>query len=358
MTDREGAPNVNARMKPQPEASAPLGGRLPMLAVEDAGRLRRLASQRRRFALPHGAGAWVEIMGPHADPAPWVLTDAGDARLGVALTDDRDGDAAADFHWSDFDGDSRLVAWALAHERALAWLGDVLGTRLLPIEIVDGEPIDSALTIGVRLGDDGGIACEGALRVSAEWLDRLLADERGQDIAIGPAGGRAAAGIAAPLTVSLEGPSLRLAELKSLRAGDVIVVGTRGALENVRIDDGARTWRARLDESQLHVIEAGAVPHRSEWRKPMNAVNEESGDTARGVADIPVRVEFAIGEVTLPFGELEHVEPGYVFELGRAIEGASVDIRANGTRIGRGQIVAIGDTLGVRITDCGADGLQ
>jgi type III secretion protein Q len=91
----------------------------------------------------------------------------------------------------------------------------------------------------------------------------------------------------------------------------------------------------------------------------MNAIHEEVAEEApAGVGSIPVRIEFAIGEITLPFGELERIEPGYVFELGRAIDGASVDIRANGRRIGRGQIVAIGDTLGVRITDCGADGLQ
>lgn len=91
----------------------------------------------------------------------------------------------------------------------------------------------------------------------------------------------------------------------------------------------------------------------------MNAVNEEVAETAASdVGRIPVRIEFAIGELTLSFGELERIEPGYVFELGRAIDGASVDIRANGQRIGRGRIVAIGDTLGVRVTDCGADGLQ
>ena len=91
----------------------------------------------------------------------------------------------------------------------------------------------------------------------------------------------------------------------------------------------------------------------------MNEGNEEVAQAApAGVGSIPVRIEFAIGELTLPFGELERIEPGYVFELGRAIDGTSVDVRANGQRIGRGQIVAIGDTLGVRITDCGADGLQ
>jgi type III secretion protein Q len=350
---------MNARIKPNVPAASPLRERLPSMSADDAARLRRLGSRRRRFALAQiDRNAWVEISGPHRDAAPWVVLGAGDARLATALGEDLGGDAS-DLHWSDYEGDSRLVAWSLAHERALAWLGEVLGSRLLPIEIVDAEPVDGGVTIGVRLGDDDGIACAGSLRISADALDRLLADERGTD-AIGDAAARSAAHVATPLAVTLAGPELSIDELRELRPGDVVVAGSRRrALEDIRVDDGARAWRARWDNETLHMIEAGAATRGPQRRGSMNATHEEVAEAApAGVGSIPVRIEFAIGEITLPFGELERIEPGYVFEVGRAIDGASVDIRANGRRIGRGQIVAIGDTLGVRITDCGADGLQ
>ena len=350
---------MNARIKPQTEPASPLRERLPSMSAEDAARLRRLASRRKRFALPRAErNAWVEISGPRGDASPWVVLGAGDARLAAALGDDRGADES-DLHWSDYDGDSRLVAWSLAHERALTWLGEVLGSRLLPIEIVGAEPADDGVTIGVLLGDDDGVACAGALHLSVDALDRLLADERGID-SIGDAASRSAANVVAPLAVTLTGPELSVDELRALRSGDVVVAGSRrSALANLHIDDGARGWRARWDDEALHVIEAAAATRRPLWRGSMNEGNEEVAQAApAGVGSIPVRIEFAIGELTLPFGELERIEPGYVFELGRAIDGASVDVRANGQRIGRGQIVAIGDTLGVRITDCGADGLQ
>jgi type III secretion protein Q len=349
---------MNARIKPKTKPASPLRERLPSMSADDAARQRRLASRRRRFALRGERNAWVEISGPRGDASPWVVLGAGDARLATALGDDRGADES-DLHWSDYEGDSRLVAWSLAHERALAWLGEVLGSRLLPIEIVDAEPADDGVTIGVALGDDNGVACAGALHLSAAALDRLLADERGID-SIGDAASRSAANVAAPLAVTLAGPELTVDELRALKSGDVIVAGSRrSALENLHVDDGARGWRARWDQEALHVIETGAATRRPLRRGSMNESNVEGAEAApAGVGSIPVRIEFAIGELTLPFGELERIEPGYVFELGRAIDGTSVDVRANGQRIGRGQIVAIGDTLGVRITDCGADGLQ
>lgn len=349
---------MNARIRPKTETESPLRERLQTLSADDAARLCRAASRRRRFALSLGPGAWVEIGGPLGSASPWVALGAGDARLAAALGDDRGADAS-DLHWSDYDGESRLVAWSLAHERALAWLGDVLGTRLLPIEIIEAGPDDGGITVGVRLGDGDGVACAGALSVSAAMLDRLLADERGEDIA-GEAAARNAAGVAAPLAIALAGPELALDELRALAPGDVIVAGSKAhALQNVRIDDGARAWRARWEHETLHVIEACAALRGPQRRASMSKDNEDGAATApASVGSIPVRVEFAIGEVTLPFGELERIEPGYVFELGRAIDGASVDVRANGRCIGHGRIVAIGDTLGVRLTDCGTDGLQ
>jgi type III secretion protein Q len=38
-----------------------------------------------------------------------------------------------------------------------------------------------------------------------------------------------------------------------------------------------------------------------------------------------------------------------VFELPSPLENASVVIKANGTPIGRGELVAVGDTLGVQL---------
>lgn len=64
---------------------------------------------------------------------------------------------------------------------------------------------------------------------------------------------------------------------------------------------------------------------------------------------LPVRLMFELGRVELSLGEIRRLAPGAVVPLARPRDEA-LDIVANGRRIGRGSIVAIGDSLGVRVT--------
>ena len=63
---------------------------------------------------------------------------------------------------------------------------------------------------------------------------------------------------------------------------------------------------------------------------------------------VPVRVQFEIGRVELPLGEVRRLGSGSLVPLARAPD-RSVDILAHGKRIGLGSLVKIGDSLGVRI---------
>ncbi|WP_376741485.1 type III secretion system cytoplasmic ring protein SctQ [Sinorhizobium psoraleae] len=64
--------------------------------------------------------------------------------------------------------------------------------------------------------------------------------------------------------------------------------------------------------------------------------------------DVEIMLAFECGRWPMPLGELRSAGEGHVFELGRPIDGP-VDILANGRRIGRGDIVRIGDELGIRL---------
>jgi type III secretion protein Q len=82
-------------------------------------------------------------------------------------------------------------------------------------------------------------------------------------------------------------------------------------------------------------------------------------DSKTGVADnIPISLDFDLGNVALPLGELATLKPGYVFELPGTLERLRVAIRANGTRIGHGELVAVGDVLGVQLLSLEVDGLR
>lgn len=64
--------------------------------------------------------------------------------------------------------------------------------------------------------------------------------------------------------------------------------------------------------------------------------------------DVEVTLVFECGRWPITLGALRTLGEGHVFELGRPIDGP-VDILANGRRIGRGDIVRVGDALGVRL---------
>ena len=87
-----------------------------------------------------------------------------------------------------------------------------------------------------------------------------------------------------------------------------------------------------------------------------NEVNAEMGDASgtetaapHAAHNLPVSLEFDLGRVQMSVGELSTLQPGYVFALPAHLEGANVTIRANGRVTGRGEMVAVGDTIGVRL---------
>jgi type III secretion protein Q len=83
----------------------------------------------------------------------------------------------------------------------------------------------------------------------------------------------------------------------------------------------------------------------------MSGSTEFSGSTGvhdSDMDDLPVRLVFEVGRVELSLGELQRLAPGAVVPLGRPPD-EPLDIMANGRRLGRGALVQIGDSLGVRI---------
>ena len=83
-----------------------------------------------------------------------------------------------------------------------------------------------------------------------------------------------------------------------------------------------------------------------------------SAPVADPLAQLPVRIDFTLGEIELPLAKLSQLEPGYVFHLVDNLDTARIGISANGRRVGNGRIVAVGDTLGVQLEGWESDGLQ
>jgi len=81
------------------------------------------------------------------------------------------------------------------------------------------------------------------------------------------------------------------------------------------------------------------------------------GDAAAPVAgdlslvlDVPVEVAVEVGRTTMTIRETLAIAPGSIIALDR-MAGEPVDLLVNGRRIARGEVVAVDEEFGLRVTE-------
>ena len=87
------------------------------------------------------------------------------------------------------------------------------------------------------------------------------------------------------------------------------------------------------------------VPHGSEAQTeeaPADHNEEASFD------QVPIKLVFELGRLEISLGRLQELGPGHVFELDRPV-GEAVEVFAGGRRVGQGEIVKVGEQVGVRM---------
>jgi len=63
-----------------------------------------------------------------------------------------------------------------------------------------------------------------------------------------------------------------------------------------------------------------------------------------------LHLTFEVGEKEMPIGELQSLQAGYTFEMDSPLD-CPVSIKANGSKIGTGELVQVADRIGVRVVD-------
>ena len=79
------------------------------------------------------------------------------------------------------------------------------------------------------------------------------------------------------------------------------------------------------------------------------AVADAAGDLSL-VLDVPVELAVEIGRTQMTIREMLAIAPGSIVELDR-VAGEPVDLLVNGKRIARGEVVAIDEEFGLRVTE-------
>src|SRR5262245_54916223 len=170
----------------------------------------------------------------------------------------------------------------------------------------------------------------------------------------------------AALRITLRHTSFPLSELRATQIGDVLVLGRRmqcwSRVRLVRL--GARSnelpgaWSAAYDGARLTVNATAPIYEAEKTVPETQSVETSETLSADAVARTPVTLEFELGTLTVPLGEIAGLKPSYVFQLPGRLEDARVLIRAGGRVVGQGELVAVGEVLGVQVTALEADGFQ
>jgi flagellar motor switch protein FliN len=83
--------------------------------------------------------------------------------------------------------------------------------------------------------------------------------------------------------------------------------------------------------------------------EPETQETEDSGELDL-VLDVPVEVSVEVGRTTMTIRETLAIAPGTIISLDR-MAGEPVDLMVNGRRIARGEVVAVDEEFGLRVTE-------
>jgi len=379
------------RIVANPEKTKPFatvfGERAPRFTPELADIWRTLFASRGGWRVERASGSsiWTLFWPPLRRSSGWWLCSGGLHSVAVTLVaDDWCHDIGAR-DWSEYTGESRPIAWSAAHEALVEHLGALLGDAVkVSRESTALPPPLRVVRVGFRVAADEGSA-DGLLALPVEAAQVLASDSLRRRQSACPSH---FADLALPMGVWLRDIEIGSGNLGAMAYGDILIVGQRDALSlAVRLESGqGRSWRAvaqaHIEGARLVIDDARFIPlHKRTEDHDMTDESEDNKATADGEkatgeeanesgpdkkrassdtvgqANIPVRVDLQLGDVALTVGELTSIQPGYVIDLEQKLEEASVDLYVAGQRVGRGQMVAIGDSLGVHIREIGLDGV-
>lgn len=326
------------------------------------------------YLLHQDGEARLELRADVAQHVPHATTvELGHAhgRIRLVLTAEHGSAAIGDRTWHDFDGDARLLAWALAYERLLTQLADVLGSPLLPVELLPapGAAADLWHWVGFEHAHGERASSSGLLGLDRAMMEALAAAPGWvREDSSATASRRDA--VPLPCHVSLAPLWLPAAGLRGLEPGDVLLAGHRDAvLATLRLCactgvpsiDHRHAWLAACGSEGLAITRPLTEAElRNDAMTEDTSIeptpDEDSAPDETDVRDtIPVRVDVVLEALQLSLGELAGLGAGQVLSLAQPVDNATVSLRANGRVIGSGELVSLGELLGVKITRIGGD---
>ena len=108
-------------------------------------------------------------------------------------------------------------------------------------------------------------------------------------------------------------------------------------------DDETLEEAAAAEElTDADTVESSELPAQAED-------TSEEVPRLNNLEELPVDLTFVSDQIKMSLKEVEQIKPGYVIALNKVT--GQVEIRANGTAVGSGELVQIEDKAGVRVLE-------
>jgi flagellar motor switch/type III secretory pathway protein FliN len=292
-----------------------------------------------------------------SEPLRWVALTADAVSVHVAFTADPIGLDTPAMQWRDYTEATRLLAWCAQHEPLIDLMRAVFQRDWMPQGFCDtAEAPADAVQAGFTVCRTDGLCVTHGL---ARFDPRLLAPQPARRQPRWPC---ALEHARAELPIVIDYFDVTPAQLHAISSGCVIRLDNRtlpGATARVAVRAGRTQWVGSASDTSMRIV-AVAASDFAEASHPngehvMNEIvtpvpETPTRDSGVHADTLPVRLTFHAGRLTLPFGAVRDVAPGYVFELNKRLDAQAITVHANDTPIAVGELVCIGDLVGVRIT--------
>ncbi|PAQ10930.1 hypothetical protein CIT26_06395 [Mesorhizobium temperatum] len=231
-------------------------------------------------------------------------------------------------------------------EEDLEWIESKLGETIAITSVEQKDTVLEETAFAFALsGKDETIDCA----LHTDSVDLAVQAGRFLD-EIGKARPPVPAEFPLPVCVWRNALTISLGELQSLQPDDVVLFDDEE--EEAAFVIAERLYApAVLTASGPQLLAAPTAIAGSKWEWTMNQNTPPHADQTLEEAtldQLPVALAFELGRTAMPLGEVRQLAPGAIVPLAN-VSKETVDIIANGKRVGRGEIVRIGESLGVRI---------
>lgn len=164
----------------------------------------------------------------------------------------------------------------------------------------------------------------------------------------------AAPDIPVPMRLIYGVASVSVSDLEGLERGDVILfpMDDNGSPRSCCLIGGLRVAPMARTLSGWQLSGEFLPLRGSEWDFNMTDENTDADEASEDAdfAELPILLVFEAGRTSMPLNEVRRLGAGSLVPLNAPAD-ASVTIYASGKRVGRGELVRLGDGLGVRIVN-------